>query len=80
MKHKNKAVVASDERKRVPGAADAEATGANRSDPAADIALQEAESKKASAKAKKTSGKKKKQEEAALDTSALLKKKDLRDH
>lgn len=80
MKHKNKAGMASDQRKRVPDAVDAETTGANRSDPAADIALQEAGSKKASAKAKKTPGKKKKQEEAALDTSALLKKKDLRDH
>mgnify|MGYP004509392865 CR=1 FL=1 len=83
-KHKNKAIITSDKKKSAQGVVDAKTTGADASgENASDIATattqHESESRKASAKAKRTSKKKKKQEEAVLDTSALLKKKDLRD-
>ena len=87
MAHKNKAAMMAEKRKYMPGAEGI--SGAQHADAAGKADVQHAQGVKATENVaeqarktsnKKTSKRKKKQEEVTLDTSALLKKKDLRDH
>ena len=87
MAHKNKAAMMAEKRKYMPGAEGI--SGAQHADAAGKADVQQAQGVKATENVaeqarktsnKKTSKRKKKQEEVTLDTSALLKKKDLRDH
>ena len=87
MAHKNKDAMMAEKRKYMPGAEGI--SGAQHADVAGKADVQQAQGVKATENVaeqarktsnKKTSKRKKKQEEVTLDTSALLKKKDLRDH
>ena len=87
MAHKNKDAMMAEKRKYMPGAEGI--SGAQHADAAGKADVQQAQGVKATENVaeqarktsnKKTSKRKKKQEEVTLDTSALLKKKDLRDH